>query len=347
MKRWAVGAAVVVAWVQLAQPAAARDVMWIVSSSASEPFTQAVARRAAKAAGGRVPIVENTGTTLGLAHLCAGSGPGHPDAASVTRRLRKSEFDVCRSNGVTDLVEIPVGLDMLVVAQAKAGRVKALTSAQVFMALARLLPDESGGLAPNPHRKWSDVDRALPDTRIDVRVLPGQSDSRDALQDLFLHKGALSNSAVARRWAGGAVPGALRLMRDDHPFVTLHVSEEEIALELVAHPEALGVFAYRFLEANRAHLRAVPVDGAEPTPENAYAGKYPGTRKLYLYVKKSRLDTVRGLSRLGAEYLSSAALGPDGYLLAMGFVPLDVDDMMRTMALVESMSMLDRNALPE
>ena len=347
MKRWGFGAAVAAAWVQLAQPAAARDVMWIVSSSASEPFTQAVARRAAKAAGGRVPIVENTGTTLGLALLCAGSGPGHPDAASVTRRLRKSELDVCRRNGVTDLVEIPVGLDMLVVAQAKSGRVKALTSAQMFVALARLLPDESGGLAPNPHRKWSDVDRALPDTRIDVRVLPGQSDSRDALQDHFLHKGALSNSAVARRWAGGTVPGALRLMRDDHPFVTLHVSEEEIARELVAYPEALGIFGYRFLEANRAHLRAVPVDGAEPTPENAYAGKYPGTRKLYLYVKRARLDAVRGLSRLGSEYLSSAALGPDGYLLEMGFVPLDVDDMMKTMALVKSMPMLDRDALPE
>jgi phosphate transport system substrate-binding protein len=347
MKRWGLGAAVAAAWVQLAQPAAARDVMWIVSSSASEPFTQAVARRAAKAAGGRVPIVENTGTTLGLAYLCAGAGPGHPDAASVTRRLRRSELDVCRRNGVTDLVEIPVGLDMLVVAQAKSSRVKALTSAHLFMALARLLPDESGGLAPNPHRKWSEVDRALADTRIDVRVLPAQSDSRDALQNLFLHKGALSNSAVARRWPGGALPGALRLMRDDHPFVTLHVSEEEIALDLVAHPEALGIFGYRFLEANRAHLRAVPIDGAEPTPENAYAGKYAGTRRFYLYVKKARFDAVRGLSRLGSEYLSSAALGPDGYLLAMGFVPLDVDDMMKTMALVQSMPTLDRDTLPE
>ena len=91
----------------------------------------------------------------------------------------------------------------------------------------------------------------------------------------------------------------------------------------------------------------VPVDGTEPTPETAYAGKYPGTRKLYLYVKKTRLDAVRGLSRLGSEYLSSAALGPDGYLLEMGFVPLDVDDMMKTMALVKSMPTLDRDALPE
>jgi phosphate transport system substrate-binding protein len=343
----ALGGAVAVACVPFAQPAAARDFMWIVSSSASEPFTLAVARRAAKAAGGRAPIVENTGTALGLAHLCAGSGPDHPDVASVVRRLRKSELDVCRRNGVTDLAEIPVGLDMLVVAQAKTGPVKALTSQQMFVALARLLPNESGGLAPNPHRRWSEVDRALPDTGIDVRVLPGQSGTREALQDLFLHKGALSNPAVARRWPGGAVPGALRLMRDDHPFVTLHVSEEEIARELVTHPKALGVFGYRFLEANRAHLRAMPVDGAEPTPANAYAGKYLGTRKLYLYVNKARLDAARGLSRLAAEFTSSAALGADGYLLAMGFVPLDMDDMVRSLVLVHAMPTLSREMLPE
>jgi phosphate transport system substrate-binding protein len=284
---------------------------------------------------------------LGLAHLCAGSGAEHPDAASVTRRLRKSELDVCRRNGVGDLVEIPVGLDMLVLAQAKAGPVKALTAQQMFTALARLLPDESGGFKPNPHRRWAEVDPALPGTRIDVRVLTGMSDAREALQDLFIHSGALASPAVAKRWPGGAVPAALRLMRDDPPFVVIHVTEDEIVRELAGHPEALGVLDYRFLEVNRAQLRAVPVDGAEPTPANAYAGKYPGTRKIYLYVKKARLGAVAGLDRLGAEYTSSAALGPDGYLLAMGFVPLDTEDMVRSLSLVHTMQLLSGDALPE
>ena len=91
----------------------------------------------------------------------------------------------------------------------------------------------------------------------------------------------------------------------------------------------------------------MPVDGAEPTPENAYAGKYPGTRKLYLYVNKARIRTVRGLGRLGMEFTSSAALGPDGYLLGMGFVPLDVEDMVRPLTLIHTMSPLSREMLPE
>jgi phosphate transport system substrate-binding protein len=350
MRRWllgVLGAAVAAAWMQPVRPAAARDFMWIVSSPASEPFTKAVAQRAAKTAGARAPLVESTETALGLAYLCAGSGSDNPDAASVERRLRKAELDVCQRNGVAELVEVPVGLDMLVVAQAKPGPIKALTSQQMFTALARLLPDEAGGLTPNPHHKWSEVDRALPDTQIDVRVLTSQSGSREALQSLLLRKGALVHPSVAKRWRGGAVPAALQLMRDDHPYVTVHVSEEEIARELATHPEALGVFGYRFLEANRAELRAVPVDGAEPTPENAYAGKYPGTRKLYLYVNKARIETVRGLGGLGMEFTSSAALGPNGYLLGMGFVPLDVEDMVRSLTLIHTMSPLSREMLPE
>ncbi len=348
MKRLFLLPVAVAAILHWAQPAAARDHIWIVSSSASEPFTKAVAERAAKAAGGPIPVVENTGTTLGLAHLCAGSGPEHPDAASIARRLKKDEFDVCRRNGVTDLVEIPVGLDMLVIAQSKAGLVMQLTFDQMFLALARLLPDESGALAPNPHQKWSHVDRALPDIAIDVRVLPGLSGSREALQDLFLQRGALSVPAVAKRWAkDGKLPSALRAMRDDHPYVSVHESEEVIARELVAHPNTLGVFGYRFLEANKAKLRGVAVEGALPTPENAYDDKYAGTRKLYLYVKKARLGAVRGLDRLGAEYVSSAALGPGGYLLNLGFVPLPVDDMVKAMALVGAMPPVHRDMLPD
>jgi phosphate transport system substrate-binding protein len=347
MKRWIRAVAVAATCGLLAVPAAARDHMWIVSSSADQPFTEAVAKRVASAVGGPAPVVENTGTILGLARLCAGGGPEHPDAASVTRRLRKAELDVCRRNGVGGLIEIPVGLDMLVVAQAKSGPVKALTSQQMFTALARLLPDAAGGFRPNPHRTWAEVDPALPGTRIDMRVLTGLSDAREALQDLLLHNGALANATVAKRWPGGTLPSALRLMRDDVPYVVIHVTEEEIARELATRPEALGVFGYRFLEANRARLRAVAVDGAEPTPENAYAGKYPGTRKIYLYVKRERLAAVRGLDRLGAEFTSSAALGPDGYLLAMGFVPLDIEDMVKSLTLVHTLPLLSPDTLPE
>jgi phosphate transport system substrate-binding protein len=85
-------------------------------------------------------------------------------------------------------------------------------------------------------------------------------------------------------------------------------------------------------------LRGVAINDTEPTEEHAYDDKYKGTRKLYLYIKKAHLDFVPGLNKLAPEYLSSAALGPGGYLLASGFVPLSFADMMKTIMLLENMT---------
>jgi phosphate transport system substrate-binding protein len=348
MKPWVVASAVAVAFVHLAQPAAARDNIWMVGSSTMHPFTKAAAQRAAKAAGGAAPVVEETGTALGFEYLCGGTGAEHPDATSATRRMRKREFDVCQGNRVSEVVEIPVGLDILVIGQSKTGPAMRLTLAQIYLALARQLPDEYSELGPNPHRKWSEVDRALPDAGISVRVLPPVSGTREALLDLFLHKGARSIPTVARfALKGGALPLALAGMRVDHPAVVVHDSDETIVRELVAHPDAVGVFAYRVLQGNGATVRGIAIDGVEPTAENAYTGRYAGTRRLYLYVRKAQLGTVRGLDRLGAEYLSSAALGPGGYLLKLGFLPLPVDDMVKAMAVVDAMPPVRREMLPE
>jgi phosphate transport system substrate-binding protein len=305
-----------------------------------------VAQRAAKTADGPAPVVEHTGTTQGFAYLCAGTGAAHPDAASVTRRIRKGEFDTCQRNGVTEIVEIPIGLDILVVAQSKAGSPLRLTLAQLFLALAKDVPGGNSGLIANPHRKWSDIDPALPDVGIDVRVLPTISGTRGALERLFLERGAERVPGLARLLAKDrALRKTVRRLRDDYPLVAVHEDQEVIVRQLLAHPNAVGVFGYRFLQANRATLKGVPLEGAEPTEENAYAGKYPGTRRLYIYVNKARLGAIRGLLRLGTEYVSSAALGPSGYLLKMGFVPLPINGMIKAMAVVQAMPPLRRDML--
>src|SRR5262245_33020812 len=132
------------ATVSLAPSATGRDHIWIVGSGTVHPYSAAVAERAARAAGGPAPVVEQTGTTLAFAYLCGGPGPGHPNAASVTRRMTKREFDTCVKNGVRELVETPVGLDILVVAQSKAGPHLRLTLAQLFLALAADIPGDGG-----------------------------------------------------------------------------------------------------------------------------------------------------------------------------------------------------------
>jgi phosphate transport system substrate-binding protein len=341
-------AAILVATVSFIVPVAARNHIWIVGSGTAHPFTIAVAKQVAKAVGGPAPVVEQTGTTLAFAYLCAGTSAGHPNAASVTRRMKKSEFDSCQKNGVAEIVEVPIGLDILVVAQSKAGPPMQLTLGQMFLALAKDIPDGEGTLVANPHRKWSEIDRSLPDARIDVRVLPETSGTREALQVLFLQKGAQSIAELARLMARDkALRDRARTMRSDHPFVMVHEAHDVIARELVRNPNAVGVFGYRFLRANAATLRGMKIEGVEPTEENVYAGRYSGGRKLYVYVRKSEIDAVPGLDRLAAEFMSSAALGPGGYLLALGFVPLPIEELVKSMALAKAMPPLRRDFLPD
>jgi phosphate transport system substrate-binding protein len=223
-----------------------------------------------------------------------------------------------------------------------------LTLAQMALALARQLPDEGGTLVSNPLRTWSAVDRALPATAIELRVLPPVAGTRDALQDLFIEAGLARIAGMARLAdKDGTLPKSVRIMREDPPYIVVHESEEVIARQLAARPEALGVLSHRVFHANRERLRGVPIEGVEPTAENAYAGTYVGTRKLYLYIRMAELKRVRGLGRLGPEYTSGDALGPNGYLLTMGFVPLGAVDMLKAMAQADSMTPLKRDDLPE
>lgn len=341
------------ALLQSAATAAARDHLWIVSSATSLPFTKAVAGRVAKAAGGPAPVVEHANTTLGFKLLCGLADPDRPDAdrpdaAGVTRRMKKTELDACRRSGVAEIVEIPVGIDLLVLAQSKAGPPMQLTLAQTFLALAKQSPDQYGEMAPNTYKRWSEVDASLPDSRIDVRTQQRFSGSRDALQELLLRKGAQRIPSVTRVWGkAGALPRSVLELREDHPFVVIHESEEAIVRQLIANPAAVGVFGFRSLQANATILRGIPIDGIEPTPENAYSGKYPGTRTLYMYLRKSDIGSLAGLDQLAAEHLSIAALGPDGYLLKLGFVPLPLEDMAKSIILAKTLPPVPRETLPD
>jgi phosphate transport system substrate-binding protein len=330
-----------------ARPAAARDHMWIVSPSAGLPFTKAVAERVATALGRPAPVVDYAEPTLGFKLLCDGTGAEYPDAVAATRHMTKAELEACQSHGIGEIVEIPVGLDLLVIAQSKAGPSMRLTLAQLFLAFSRQYPDEYGDIDFNSRKAWSEVDESLPATAIEVRMLQHFSGAGEALEELMLQKGARKVPSIARFYAKARVPRVVWTMRRDAPFVVTHESEEVIARELVRHPNAVGVVEFRTLQANSATLRAVEIEGSEPTLENAYAGRYPGTRTLYLYFRRADLGTVPGLDKLGAEYVSSAALGADGYLLKMGFAPLPMDAMIKTMALTKAMPPVQRDMLPD
>ena len=87
-----------------------------------------------------------------------------------SRRQKKSEFDLCGSNGVSDIIEVKVGFDGIVLANALDGTQFDLTSKQIFQAFAKDVPtsDTDCTLKANPYQTWAEIDPSLPATNIEA-----------------------------------------------------------------------------------------------------------------------------------------------------------------------------------
>ncbi len=316
--------ALVAAGMLLSGAADARDQIRVVGSSTVYPFTTAVAEQFGKASGMKTPVVESTGTGGGMKLFCAGVGESHPDVTNASRRMKKGEFEQCQKNGVKDIVEINIGFDGLTVAQSKQGAPIKLTLPQLLLAVAKEVPGPDGKLVANPNKNWSDIDKSLPNVKIEVLGPPPTSGTRDSFHELLLEKGAekIPTLAALKKSDAKAFDKVWKTLREDGAYVEAGENDNVIVAKLEANKNAFGVFGYSFLEENLAKLRGVPLDGVAPEFEAITSGKYPGARRMYVYIKKQHVGTVPGLDKFAAEYVSQKALGEDGYLAKKGLVTL-------------------------
>jgi len=80
----------------------------VVGSSTVYPFSTKVAQEFKNKTGTNV-IVESTGSGGGHKLFCEGPGANTADMTNSSRRQKKSEFDKCQKNGVTDIIEVKIG----------------------------------------------------------------------------------------------------------------------------------------------------------------------------------------------------------------------------------------------
>ena len=309
--------------------AEARDQIRVVGSSTVYPFTTAVAEQFGKTSGMKTPVVESTGTGGGMKLFCAGVGENQPDVTNASRRMKKGEFEMCQKNGVKDIVELNVGFDGLTVAQSKQGTPLKLTLSQLLLAVAKEVPDASGKLVANPYKNWSDIDKSLPNIKIEILGPPPTSGTRDSFHELLLEKGAEKVPALAqlKKSDRKAFDKVWKTLREDGAYVEAGENDNVIVAKLEANKNAFGVFGYSFLEENSAKLRGVPLNGVEPEFDNITSGKYPGARRMYVYFKKAHIGLVPGIDKFAAEYVSTKALGADGYLAKKGLVTLPKNEL--------------------
>jgi len=344
MKRILLGASLIAL---LATPAlAGRDQIRIVGSSTVYPFTTTVAEAFGKVSG-KTPIVESTGTGGGMKLFCAGVGEAHPDFTNASRAIKKSEFEDCAKNGVTDIIEIKVGFDGLTLAQSKDAKAFALTKQQVFAALVKEIPDKDGKLVANPNMMWSDIDASLPAVKIEVLGPPPTSGTRDSFAELVLEKGAEGFESLAKlkKDDAKAFEKVWKSIREDGAYVEAGENDNLIVQKLQGNPNALGIFGFSFLEENANVVKGLSVEGKVPTYEDIADGSYKVARPLFIYAKKQHIDVIPGMKEFIAEYVSDKALGEDGYLGEKGLVTLPAAELEKVRATTTELKVLTADGL--
>ena len=300
----------------------AEDQIKIVGSSTVFPFSTAVAEEFGRSSAYKTPIVEQTGSGGGMKLFCSGIGSQFPDITNSSRRIKIKEFKNCTDRGIK-ILEIKIGYDGIALANSRKGYLFELTTKDIFLALASEVPLKSGSseLQKNPYQTWQDVNPNLPDIKIEVLGPPPTSGTRDAFVELAMEKGAKSISSLAELRTSSKngkieFEKIAHTIREDGAFIEAGENDNLIIQKLIQNPNAIGIFGFSFLDQNTDKVQGS-------------IGKYPISRSLFVYVKKNHIRMKPSIKDYVKEFTSDNAMGPYGYLIEKGLIPLSDEEYMK------------------
>jgi len=327
----------------IAAPAMARDQINIVGSSTVFPFATTVAERFGKSTDFKTPVIESTGSGGGFKLFCASAGEDTPDITNASRRIKPSEVELCASNGVTEIVEATIGFDGIVLANSTKAAQMNLSLRDIFLALAKDVPNGDGGTMPNPYKMWNEVNADLPAVKIEVLGPPPTSGTRDAFAELAMEGGCKTFGWVKalKKKDKSAYKAICHTLREDGAYIEAGENDNLIVQKLQANPAAFGIFGYSFLEQNSDIVQGSVVEGVSAEFEEIAAGNYPIARSLFFYVKKAHVGMVPGIAEYLAEFTNEDTWGDDGYLADKGLIPLSIADRESWTAKINGLSLLD------
>lgn len=327
-----------------ASNAFARDSISVVGSSTVYPFATVVAERFGKKTSYSTPKIEATGSGGGLKLFCSGIGVNTPDITNSSRRIKSSEYEMCKTNGVSDVVEVLIGFDGIAVANSIDAEQLNMRTQDLYLALAKMVPNPDGSeaLVENPYTNWSQINPDLPDLDIEVLGPPPTSGTRDAFAELAMEGGCEAFDFI-KNMEESQFKATCHTMREDGVYIEAGENDNLIVQKLQANPDALGIFGYSFLEQNSDLVQSSIIDGYEAEFDAIADGDYSISRPLYFYVKAQHVGTVPGIEEYLAEFTSEQAWGDDGYLADKGMIPLPEDQREAISSQVKALESLQLN----
>ncbi|UXZ52939.1 substrate-binding domain-containing protein [Halomonas sp. 7T] len=291
--------------------AQAREQINIVGSSTVYPFASFVAEEFGATTNYPTPVIESTGSGGGLRLFCNGIGSDTPDITNASRRMKVSEFERCAENGVTDITEVYIGSDGIAFAQTADNEPMPVTSEQIFLAVAQLVPVD-GELVENPYTNWSQIDSSLPDRDIVIVGPPTTSGTRDAFEELVMETASANFPEYGDEEYSD--------VRTDGGWIDGGENDNLIVQRLTQDSTAFGIFGYSFLEENDDVLIGSTIDGVEPTPDTISNFEYPVARSMFFYIKNQHAEEVPVMYEYADMFVSDMMIGSDGLLKDLGLI---------------------------
>ncbi|KQY49062.1 substrate-binding domain-containing protein [Rhizobium sp. Root483D2] len=325
MKSLKLTVAALVASAAFAGVAIARDQIQVAGSSTVLPYAKIVAETFGETFPDfKTPVVESGGTGAGLKEFCKGVGPDTIDIANASRKIKDSELETCKAAGVTEVQEVKIGYDGIVFATDSSNADLKLEPKDIYLALAAELVID-GKLVANPYKKWSEVNKDLPDVEI-AAYIPGEKHgTREVFDEKMLAHGCKDTGAdVAIKGIVADEKEAAKkciAVRKDGLAIDIDGDYTETLARIASNKNGIGVFGLSFYENNADKLKVATVSGIVPSGATIASGEYPVSRPLFFYVKKAHLGVIPGLKEYVEFFLDDQMVGPESPLAAYGLVP--------------------------
>lgn len=260
------------------------SVIQVDGSSTVFPISEAMAEEFMAENRGTQVTVGVSGTGGGFSKFCA----GELDITGASRPIKSSEAEACAAAGI-EYVEVPVATDALtVVINPENTWAESMTVEQLE---AMWNPD-----AEDTVTRWNQIDPSWPDEPIGLFGPGTDSGTFDYFTEVIVGESGASRADYTAS--------------EDDNILVLGVSRDT---------NALGYFGLAYYLENQDTLKAVAINGVEPTPENVENGTYtPLSRPIFVYVKKESLES-RPEVRSFVEFVLDNA--PE-IVPEVGYVPL-------------------------
>ena len=234
--------------------------------------------------------VDSIGSGAGIERFCVA---GETDIANASRAIKDSEIESCAGIGRT-VAEFQVGIDALTVAvSAENDFVTDVTLeelAQIF-STATNWSDVRPEWPAEPIQRFSPgTDSGTFDFFVEVVMTPANGDDADAGEAAILESAGTQFS------------------EDDNVLVQ----------GVQGSPYAIGYFGYAYYRENADTLKALSVNGIEPTAETAESGEYPISRPLFLYSSNEILQKKPQVAAFILFYLNNV----NNEILDVGYFPV-------------------------